>query len=466
MLSKLRVKYKKTFALGVFILLCLFGIALANLTSHTEALVDALLLALDSDADGAINDETWYGLLVTNGDSHDHSGGDGAQIDHGGLAGLTDDDHNGIYYSEAEVDAALALKIDIGVDPDIDVLYGWDDSAGTPVHITIGTGLSLTGTTLTATASATAMDDIAVPDAALSLNLGAYQHLWDTNVDTSAFRVGLDASYFEIVNSGGSDVIVRLVGSNITANLGTFTVATDSTHMRGGTSADDDWYQDVYDVDGTAYVHMLTGKAGNEPYLYLGPQANSWRVDQTGAMTRVGTASMSTVEVDRIPITAFTDGASPPAAAAVVSSSDGAFNCRAFDGASNEDVLFTWKAPADIDATQGIKFSVSGVVGSATAPANTEVVAFSLAGVSIGNSDAAGSVGTAQTSSLTADATYAQYDSLDTAFSSAITVTNLAAGETVSFELIRLATTTDTYAQDFHPHTVLIKYVRLHNASF
>jgi hypothetical protein len=30
---------------------------------------------------------------VTNGDTHDHSGGDGAQIDHGGLAGLTDDDH-------------------------------------------------------------------------------------------------------------------------------------------------------------------------------------------------------------------------------------------------------------------------------------------------------------------------------------------------------------------------------------
>jgi len=30
---------------------------------------------------------------VTNGDSHDHSGGDGAQIDHGGLAGLSDDDH-------------------------------------------------------------------------------------------------------------------------------------------------------------------------------------------------------------------------------------------------------------------------------------------------------------------------------------------------------------------------------------
>lgn len=30
---------------------------------------------------------------VTNGDSHDHAGGDGGQIDHGGLAGLSDDDH-------------------------------------------------------------------------------------------------------------------------------------------------------------------------------------------------------------------------------------------------------------------------------------------------------------------------------------------------------------------------------------
>ena len=30
---------------------------------------------------------------VTNGDAHDHSDGDGAQIDHGGLAGLNGDDH-------------------------------------------------------------------------------------------------------------------------------------------------------------------------------------------------------------------------------------------------------------------------------------------------------------------------------------------------------------------------------------
>lgn len=37
---------------------------------------------------------------VTNGDSHDHAGGDGAQIDHGGLGGLADDDHTN-YHTDA-----------------------------------------------------------------------------------------------------------------------------------------------------------------------------------------------------------------------------------------------------------------------------------------------------------------------------------------------------------------------------
>jgi hypothetical protein len=41
---------------------------------------------------------TWHGNLsgahVTNGDSHDHSGGDGGTIDHGALSGKGDDDHS------------------------------------------------------------------------------------------------------------------------------------------------------------------------------------------------------------------------------------------------------------------------------------------------------------------------------------------------------------------------------------
>lgn len=41
---------------------------------------------------------------VTNGNSHDHSGGDGAQVDHGGLAGLSDDDHSQ-YHNDTRGDA-------------------------------------------------------------------------------------------------------------------------------------------------------------------------------------------------------------------------------------------------------------------------------------------------------------------------------------------------------------------------
>jgi len=46
---------------------------------------------------------------VTNGDTHDHSGGDGAQIDHGGLAGLGDDDHSQ-YHNDTRGDARYYQK--------------------------------------------------------------------------------------------------------------------------------------------------------------------------------------------------------------------------------------------------------------------------------------------------------------------------------------------------------------------
>ena len=61
--------------------------ALTGLTSgddHTQYHTDARAL-------------TWHSSLagshVTNGNSHNHNGGDGGQIDHGALAGLADDDH-------------------------------------------------------------------------------------------------------------------------------------------------------------------------------------------------------------------------------------------------------------------------------------------------------------------------------------------------------------------------------------
>jgi len=53
---------------------------------------------------------TWHTALsgdhVTNGDTHDHAGGDGGQVDHGGLGGLGDDDHTQYHLSDGSRDHA------------------------------------------------------------------------------------------------------------------------------------------------------------------------------------------------------------------------------------------------------------------------------------------------------------------------------------------------------------------------
>lgn len=158
-----------------------------------------------------------------------------------------------------------------------------------------------------------------------------------------------------------------------------------------------------------------------------------------------------------LPVAYFEDGAAPPAAAAVLASTR-KVKTRAFDGASNENLEVSFTAP--IDYSSGLKFRFIGYVSSATAPAENEVVAFSFAACSVGNSDLLScTAGTAQTSSLTAAAGYAQYDRLAGAWSNAITVTDIAAGETVQGILIRLAESTDTYAQDFALAGIEIKYV-------
>lgn len=77
---------------------------------YTEDEVDTLLTG-KSDT-GHNHDATYAPIAkgVTNGDAHDHSGGDGGQIDHGSMAGLDDNDHGAIYYTELEVDTLLSGK--------------------------------------------------------------------------------------------------------------------------------------------------------------------------------------------------------------------------------------------------------------------------------------------------------------------------------------------------------------------
>jgi len=70
------------------------------------------ILGLGSAAYTASSDYAVSNKGVTNGDSHDHAGGDGSQVDHGGLGGLSDDDHS--QYLLAGGTRVLSANWDIG----------------------------------------------------------------------------------------------------------------------------------------------------------------------------------------------------------------------------------------------------------------------------------------------------------------------------------------------------------------
>jgi hypothetical protein len=102
------------------------GIAVANLTSHTEALLDAVLLALDSDADGNITDETWY-ITFNSKES-----GTSNDFDPDRLAGDTTDDD--------------LIDPDIVNITSIDIKYDASTSAGHPLNSDdTYSGMPLTG---------------------------------------------------------------------------------------------------------------------------------------------------------------------------------------------------------------------------------------------------------------------------------------------------------------------------------
>lgn len=99
---------------------------------------------------------------VTNGDSHDHSGGDGAQIDHAGLANLTTGDPHTQYQQESEKDSAsgyaglnASSRIAKGTDTADDLIVDLatkglvlKDTQGTPHYwrVTVETDGTLTTT--------------------------------------------------------------------------------------------------------------------------------------------------------------------------------------------------------------------------------------------------------------------------------------------------------------------------------
>uniref|UniRef100_A0A6M3JYE7 Uncharacterized protein n=2 Tax=viral metagenome TaxID=1070528 RepID=A0A6M3JYE7_9ZZZZ len=208
--------------------------------------------------------------------------------------------------------------------------------------------------------------------------------------------------------------------------------------------------------DGTAWIPVTAVDADDITFT---PAGTIVATNVQAAIEELDGQHPTTI-TEFIPISAFINGSVAPDAAETLTSTN-SVDIRQFSGTVNQDVKYVWEAPDDLLGGT-ITVSVICWISNATAPANGEIVAFSISGDSIGNSDLLSeSAGGAQTSSLTADATYVQYDRLKTAFSSAITIVNLAAGESVNLDVIRLATTTDTYAQKIGVAGINVKYSRV-----
>ena len=179
-------------------------------------------------------------------------------------------------------------------------------------------------------------------------------------------------------------------------------------------------------------------------------------------------ATLTTVETEFIPVGYMIDGASAPDALATLTSGTDKANTRTFAGDADEDLVFDWQVPLDLDTTSGIKFRVICIISSATGP-SAETWQFELQGFTLGDGDALdGTLGTAQTSN-SGERTDAQYDRVATAWSAAMTsthITNLAVGETAQFKLYRDVDDSDTYAQNVAVVGIEFKYKRFHNATF
>jgi len=230
---------------------------------------------------------------------------------------------------------------------------------------------------------------------------------------------------------------------------------------------------------GHVYVVSVSGKIGGgsgtnvaEGDLLLckvdgttaGTDGTNWdiiekNIDLTNISITGGTISGTTLAINDyqfIPVEAGIDGASAPTAAAIVTSTNKIVT-RVFRGATgNQDLFFIWHTPNDLTGTT-ITYRVRYLITESTVPANTETVIFTLAGVGIGAVTASyttdqllsHALGTAVAVTDTyATATLpAQYALINTAWSTAVTPTHLAAGKTVILTLIR-DQGTDTYAQN------------------
>jgi len=195
----------------------------------------------------------------------------------------------------------------------------------------------------------------------------------------------------------------------------------------------------------------LTNEALTGDHIIAFPNA-------TGTVALI--SNLPYLEEDIIPIEFCADGAVAPDAAEDYVNTNAKCRIRKFSGAADQDVIFQWPVPKYIDPAVKPQFLVEYIVSEAVGPI-AQIVAFSLAGYSIGTGDNTTAAFGAAVEATSGSVTQLQHVRGTTAQSGDITVTDLAAGELAFFNLIRLATTTDTYAEKVAVTNIKIFWKRL-----
>ena len=157
---------------------------------------------------------------VTNGDSHDHAGGDGAQIDHGGLGGLGDDDHPQ-YIKHSLAIAASDFLVASGAGAfvkktldEVKTLLDWAADIATHAALTTGVhGVGAGTIAKTADITATKLDDFTAPDDNIDLNASTSLHGLAPKGDATGKYWKSDWTLDTPAGGGGGDFLVMQVFS-------------------------------------------------------------------------------------------------------------------------------------------------------------------------------------------------------------------------------------------------------------
>lgn len=236
------------------------GTNTVTLTRGTAALTWNTSGTLGSAAFTASTDYAVAAKGVTNGDSHDHSGGDGAQIAYANLSGLptlgtiASQAANNVSITGGSITGITDLALADGgtgaslTDPNADRIMFWDDSAGAVTWLTAGTGLSITDTTISATSTGDVVGPASATDNAIARFDGTTGKLIQNSAVTVADTTGdiVGGTYNGLTVSTGTNTATLTRGTaaltwNTSGTLGSaaFTASTAyATAAQGVTNGD------------------------------------------------------------------------------------------------------------------------------------------------------------------------------------------------------------------------------------